>query len=159
MKDTGHVTEKLTLIFFYFIGVFHCFSINIRIKEHFFRLHWEMKGHLSCVNLVKRFCSFALGNETKKSALQSLSATVNILTTVVIVHKYYLYITTNLFHQSWAGTIFLKSWIQNTGSWNLYHISQPSWDAKRKWTSLYKIFKEMDNMVSYWYLFYKISVC
>ena len=27
--------------------------INLRIEVHFFRLHWEMKGHWSSVNLVK----------------------------------------------------------------------------------------------------------
>ena len=32
------------------IGTF----IHLRIEVHFFRLHWEMKGHWSCVNLVKR---------------------------------------------------------------------------------------------------------
>ena len=32
MEDTGHVTEKLTMIFFNFLGVFHRFSINIIIK-------------------------------------------------------------------------------------------------------------------------------
>ena len=51
MKDTGHVTEKMTLVFFDFLGVFHRFNINIRIEVHFFRLHWEMKGQWSRVNL------------------------------------------------------------------------------------------------------------
>ena len=68
MKDTGHVMEKLTLIF-RILGVFHRFNINIRIDVHFFLLHWEMKGHWSRVNLVKR--SFPNANE--KSVLQSLT--------------------------------------------------------------------------------------
>ena len=38
--------------------------LQVRIEVHFFRLHWEMKGHWSRVNLVKR--------ETKKSLLQYL---------------------------------------------------------------------------------------
>ena len=37
-----------------YLGVFHRFSINIRIELHFFRLHWEMERHWSRVNLVKR---------------------------------------------------------------------------------------------------------
>ena len=37
MKDTGHVTEKLTLVFFLaFLGGFHRVSINIRIEVHVF---------------------------------------------------------------------------------------------------------------------------
>ena len=28
-------------------------SICLRIEVHFILLHWEMKGHWSCVNLVK----------------------------------------------------------------------------------------------------------
>ena len=31
------------------------FGLYLRIEVHFFRLHWEMKGHWSHVNLVKRF--------------------------------------------------------------------------------------------------------
>ena len=29
-------------------------NIHLRIEVHFFCLHWEMKGHWSRVNLVKR---------------------------------------------------------------------------------------------------------
>ena len=35
MKDTGHVTEMLTIVFFDFLGVFHHFSINIRTEVRF----------------------------------------------------------------------------------------------------------------------------
>ena len=51
MKTTGHVTN----IFFRLLGVICRFIIKIRIEVHFFSLHWEMKGHWSRVNLVKRF--------------------------------------------------------------------------------------------------------
>ena len=44
MKETGRVTEKLTsIVLIYFLGVFHRFSINVRIEVHFFRLHREWK--------------------------------------------------------------------------------------------------------------------
>ena len=57
MKDTGHMTEILTLIFFfYFFGVFHCFSINIRIEVHLFL--------------------FVLGNERTLIACKSLRSTL-----------------------------------------------------------------------------------
>ena len=29
-------------------------NLYLRIEVHFFRLHWEIKGHWSCVNFVKR---------------------------------------------------------------------------------------------------------
>ena len=51
MKDTGHVTEKLTFIFSTF-WIFHRFSINIRTDVH--------------------FCLFALGNERILVACKSL---------------------------------------------------------------------------------------
>ena len=35
MKDTSHMTEKLTLIFSLFLWVMCRFSINIRIEGHF----------------------------------------------------------------------------------------------------------------------------
>ena len=52
MKDTGHVTGKLDIDFFDFLGDFHRFSISIRIKVHFY--------------------SFALGNERTLVACKSL---------------------------------------------------------------------------------------
>ena len=71
MKDTGHVAENWQWYLKLFRG-FHRFSINIRIEVHFFRLHWEMKRHWSCVNLweaqdlhVTSVLSFPNANEKK----------------------------------------------------------------------------------------------
>ena len=36
MKDTGHMTKKIDMYFFDFLGVFHRFSINLRIEVHLF---------------------------------------------------------------------------------------------------------------------------
>ena len=77
MKDTGHVIKKLTLIFFPLLGIICHFSINIRVKVHFFSLHWEMKGHWSCVNFfphlyempVSADCSISLKNEKDMHSL------------------------------------------------------------------------------------------
>ena len=51
MNATGHMTEKIDIFFFNFLGVICRFSINIRIEVLFFCLHWEVKGHGSGVNL------------------------------------------------------------------------------------------------------------
>ena len=65
MKDTGHVTEKLTLIFFFdFLGVFHRLCINIRIEVH--------------------FCSFASGNETLVACKSLRSASQDLHVTSVL---------------------------------------------------------------------------
>ena len=48
---------KIEIDFFDFLGGFRRFSINIRIEVHFFRLHWEMKGHWSRVNLWEALCA------------------------------------------------------------------------------------------------------
>ena len=36
------------------MSCFLCFLYQLRIEVHFFSLHWEMKGHWSRVNLLKR---------------------------------------------------------------------------------------------------------
>ena len=43
MNATGHVTEKLKIDFFNFLGIICRFSINIWIEVHFFGIDWEIK--------------------------------------------------------------------------------------------------------------------
>ena len=50
MNAIGHVTKKIDIDFYVFLGVICRFSINIWIELHIFCLLWEMKGHGSRVN-------------------------------------------------------------------------------------------------------------
>ena len=96
-------------IYFDFLGVFHRFSIKIRIEVYFFRLHWEMKGHWSCVNLwealhasqdlhVTSVLSFPNANE--KSVLQSLSVETDCQSNGIL--KMCLFLQRRKFtHQNW----------------------------------------------------------
>ena len=74
MKDTRHVTKKLTLI----LSIICHLSIDIRIEVHFL-LHWEMKGHWLRVNIGKRFTRFTrdqcpfISECKQKNVLQSLN--------------------------------------------------------------------------------------
>ena len=57
MKDTGHVTEKLILIF-RLLGVCHRFSINIRIEVHFFVCNGKWKDTGRVKIFEKRFALY-----------------------------------------------------------------------------------------------------
>ena len=79
---------KIDIDCFDFLGEFRRLSINIiRIEIHFFRLHWEMKGHRSRVNLWEVLCAsqdlhvtsvLSFPNTYEKSVLQSLNKVKNI---------------------------------------------------------------------------------
>ena len=75
----GKIDIDFVLAFLWF---FRRFSINIRIEVHFFRLHAEMKGHWSRVNLWDLHQRFTrdqcpLISQCKpKSILQSLSVSL-----------------------------------------------------------------------------------
>ena len=87
MKDTGQVTEKLTLIFFDILEGFHRFSMNIRIEVHFLSFGFGKERTLvSCKSFrnASRFtrftrdqCPFISPKKCifpKKGVLQSLNA-------------------------------------------------------------------------------------